>query len=149
TPNGTWSSLAGHFGVLRGPGDVNGDNYSDFLVATADPGPGNWLVYGSGSGPALTTIGGEAADYFLGDVNNDGYTDLAEPLGAYTCLCGDPFCFPKPCGGYFPPKPELFFGGSYLKDTYERLGSLGPVADTFFEAGDVDGDGFTDLIEGL
>src|SRR5262245_49411331 len=148
-PNGSWSPLAGHFGELRGPADVNGDNNSDFLVAAPGPSLGNWLVYGSGSGPALITLGGEAPAFFLGDVNNDGYTDMAQLSGSYTCECGDPFCIPKPCGGYFPPKPYLFLGGSSLKNANELLGSAGKFADHYSEAGDVDGDGFTDLIEGF
>ncbi|MBP8136562.1 MAG: FG-GAP repeat protein [Candidatus Eisenbacteria bacterium] len=73
-------------------GDVNGDGYSDLVDWLVDTGSGNrFLVQGGGPGGVMSVLldvtpgdllpGTDgAAAYFLGDVNGDGYDDLALDL---------------------------------------------------------------------
>ncbi|MGW0710948.1 FG-GAP and VCBS repeat-containing protein [Streptomyces sp. NPDC002643] len=94
-------------GYISGIADINGDGYGDIVTGQEwDPTEGNpsgaakggkvHIVYGTGSGPgkavAVTQNSGsvpdssESGDHFggelsLGDINGDGYADLA--VGAY------------------------------------------------------------------
>ena len=104
----SWSLLGpkvgGMFGyVVAAAGDVDGDGYDDFAVASPlfdnpDTDEGMvWVFYGSSSGPQATAWIGESNQngaYFgysingLGDVNADGYDDLIVGANYYNSLKG-------------------------------------------------------------
>ncbi len=103
--NADWTATDSTFEMffayqVRGIGDVNGDGYDDVLIGanrySANDQGAVFVYYGSatGLGPAGTTtnadwmaIGEQATAYFgygsdgVGDLNDDGYDDLA--VGAY------------------------------------------------------------------
>ena len=81
-----WSvpGVPGFGTIVAGAGDVNGDGYSDVVVARAS-GPNDnsasvWVFLGSASGLSLTpvqTLSGLVSSVAsAGDVNGDGYDDL-------------------------------------------------------------------------
>jgi hypothetical protein len=140
-------------------GDVNGDGYADLVVGArwADPGgrdrAGTASVYlGSASGvgatPARVLEGAAAEDGFgesvasAGDVNGDGYADL---------VVGAPYAAP---GGRFQAGTASVFLGSAsgVSATPARVLEGAAERDEFgssvASAGDVNGDGYADLVVG-
>ena len=158
-------------------GDVNGDGFDDLIIGApgADPngrsGAGeSFVIFGGSALPTtidltklgsagITMFGGypgsgfaaeESGSYVsrAGDVNGDGFDDL---------LVGAPlFGFSNSGHG----KTYVIFGGATLPNTID-LGSLGTAGVTIFSAGagdasgssvssagDVNGDGFDDLLVG-
>jgi len=136
-------------------GDVNGDNYDDVLVASEFCGTGDpnregraYLFLGSASGLATThawTLQGTGADESLGwsiasagDVNKDGYDDV---------IVGAPWASSHQGRAY------VFYGSaSGLKAVADWIAG-GTTNWTQFgasvaSAGDVNGDGFGDVIIG-
>lgn len=86
------------FGVSLAAGDMNGDSYADLLIGAQQAGASNtgkaYVFYGSASGvssandtSAGTIISGTSANGYLaqylatGDINGDGYSDIA--VGAF------------------------------------------------------------------
>ena len=146
------------FGIsVATAGDVNGDGYSDVIIgAQGDVGPvsnqeGRAFVYhGSTTGlattPAWTAECDQPAARFgasvstAGDVNRDGYTDVI--VGAYAYSNG----------GFDEGRVFVYHGsptglGTVIwtaegDDDYDRLGS------SVSTAGDVNADGFSDVIVG-
>jgi hypothetical protein len=150
---------AAHAGLGRrvaSAGDVNGDGYGDVLVGGSTGSVGTvYLFHGSANGiasggvaTAATQIvkgvnGGLGELASAGDVNGDGYADI---------LVGAPFYepFPSQAGSAF-----VFHGGANgissgtLSDADTRLQSTGTVfGESVRGAGDVNGDGFGDVIVG-
>jgi hypothetical protein len=142
------------FGLsVASAGDVNGDGYADVAVA-ADGYPnggarGRVYVYhgssdGLGSTPALTLTGETSSDRFgcsiasAGDVNGDGYADLV--VGAYGRLdnTGRVYVYHGSSGGLASTAAFTVTG----ENTYDRFGF------SVASAGDVNGDGYADLIVG-
>jgi hypothetical protein len=143
-------------------GDVNGDGYSDVIVGAPEydnglPDQGRAYLYlGSATGlpttPAWTWSPGQAgaecgaAVASAGDVNGDGYADV---------LVG--------CPGWdiegFPGagKVSIFHGsaaGLPMAPTTERTPTFNPGVDNAFgsavsTAGDVNGDGYADILVGM
>jgi hypothetical protein len=151
----TGEAAGDRFGSASTAGDVNGDGFSDFIVGAYDSDAGNIkagraYVYYGGPGadttPDLTFTGESAGDYFgrsvstAGDVNGDGFSDLI--VGAYLNDAGG-----TDAGGAY-----VYYGGPGA-DTIPDLTFIGEAAGDNFgrsvsTAGDVNGDGFSDLIVG-
>jgi len=136
---------------VSGAGDVDGDGFDDLIVGAlgADPNglssAGSAFVFSGATGSQLFRFDGQAANDALGfsvsgagDVDGDGFDDLivgalvADPNGLSGA--GSAFVFSGGTGG------QLFrFDGQAVND------ALGGAVSG---AGDVDGDGFDDLIVG-
>jgi hypothetical protein len=146
------NSVGASFGAaVASAGDVNGDGYSDFVVGAPKAGGGGQVrVYlGSSSGPTgtLTLTGDQPGAQFgasvagAGDVNGDGFADVL--VGAPSYGNGQPG----------EGRLALFLGAStgvtstaawhYEPDLADA--HLGTAAGT---AGDVNGDGYADVIIG-
>ena len=148
----------GNFGrSLAGAGDVNQDGFADVIVGALleDPGKsaedvGRAYVFSGHDGHVLFALGSleeVAAGYFgwsvsaAGDINQDGFADVA--VGA---IGGGPASGPRDSGRAF-----VFSGrdGSRLFELVsphpEFLGSFGQSVSA---AGDVNQDGFADVIVG-
>ena len=152
TRNGT--SLNPRFGAsVLGEGDVNGDGYSDFVISST----GNMtnssyyskveVWWGGPSGPAATAdeskssnVQGKLFGYSLAwsDVNGDGFDDLA---------IGEPY---NVTSGYQSGKVWLFYGtssGLTPSTAWSLIGGNSDLAGLeIADAGDVDEDGYDDLL---
>ena len=143
------------FGIsVASVGDVNGDGYDDFVVGAhfypSEGGRGRaYLFFG---GPAIDTVAdlvipnptGDNVAWFgisvasAGDFNGDGYPDII--IGA------------RNAG--FPGKAYIFYGGPSLHATPdvtltgETTGSNTWFGNSVASIGDVNGDGFDDVIVG-
>ncbi len=142
---------------VAGAGDVNGDGYADVIVGAhfydngqIDEGAA-FVYHGSASGVnpvAATTLENNQADARLGysvagagDVNGDGYADVI--VGAYLYDNGQTnegvaFVYPGSAGGVSPTAATTVESNQ----AYAGLGAA--VAG----AGDVNGDGYADVIVG-
>jgi hypothetical protein len=152
------NQASAHLGYAVAPaGDVNGDGYGDFVVGlrsydAGETNEGRVLVYhggpdGPATSPAWMADGGQVFAFLgssatsAGDVNGDGYSDL---------LVGAPSW-----DGTFQNEGKVALwlggpGGLATEPAWEREG--GQANATFGTsvafAGDVDGDGFPDLLVG-
>jgi hypothetical protein len=141
----TGQAAGDNFGThLTGPGDVNGDGYADMVVSAyrnnaGGQGAGRVYLYWGGpnvdavpdfqiTGPAAGARFGSVA---LLDLNGDGFDDLfvASSLVEGRRVFG-------------------FFGGAALRDTADLSLAGSDHAGVVAAAGDVNGDGFEDLIVG-
>lgn len=141
---------------VSGAGDVNGDGYDDLIVgAIGDDNngtdSGSARVFSGADGSILYTFNGGTyplneqilGDRFgesvgsAGDVNSDGYDDVIVGAGL-----DDP-------NGIWSGSAQIFSGldGSALY-TIKGDGSLDLFGSSVSDAGDVNGDGHTDLIIG-
>jgi hypothetical protein len=155
TPDGSTGVFGGS---LAGVGDVNNDEFDDFVICdflrTSNAGI-CYLIYGGnnlqstvmsnlGDG-GIKIVGSTANQQFghavrrAGDINNDGFADFLIGTGASTNL-------------------YLFYGGSSLTDSTATLGSFSGVIfpntkpgefRVYDSAGDFNNDGFDDLIISL
>ncbi len=146
-------------------GDVNGDGYSDVIVGAYgydgdQVAEGRAFVYhgsavGVGAAPAWTAESNQSASQFgisvssAGDVNGDGYSDIVVGAPGYQT------------GGVSTGSAFIWLGGSSglgangsplnadWNDNGAQLGVQGmSFGDAVACAGDVDGDGFSDVIIG-
>ncbi len=149
----------GVFGVsVADAGDVNGDGFSDVIVG--DPGDLEWINYqlfgkafiffggpGMDNVPDITMYGEHWRSNFgfsvspAGDFNGDGFDDV---------FVGSPFWGES--GSYDVGKTYVFYGGRNM-DNIPDVTMTGYVPNNMFgytasTAGDVNNDGYSDVIVG-
>ncbi len=152
TPDQSFYSTLGSFGAAVAPaGDVNGDGYHDLLVGVPDAADGRVHVYlGSPTGLqaspawqyahndpgfALARFGSSVAP--AGDVNGDGYDDIIIGADFSGDGAGAAFVFLGGVGGLSPAVNWSLSGGAGHRFGISVSG-----------AGDVNGDGYDDVIIG-
>jgi len=153
-PTGAAASDLFGFSVA-GAGDVNGDGFADLIVGAFanDAGGANagraYVYYGGPAGDAtadLTLTGAAAGDEIgvsvagAGDVNGDGFADLI--VGALGNNAGGPIA----------GRAYVYYGGPAADAVADLTLTRAAAGDNFGQsvagAGDVNGDGFADLIVG-
>ncbi|MEZ4393105.1 MAG: FG-GAP-like repeat-containing protein [Polyangiales bacterium] len=140
--------------ALSSAGDVNGDGFADLVVGAPFAPPsqsGRVLIYLGGTAlanaPALTLAGPQVNAQFgrnvsiVGDLNGDGFDDV---------VVSTPFF--RGASGVNAGKAWVFFGGSPMNDQPDVELEYTNAGDQFgfsaAGAGDVNGDGFLDVIVG-
>ncbi|MGD0678202.1 MAG: FG-GAP-like repeat-containing protein [Polyangiaceae bacterium] len=151
-PNNTTGDSFGQ--SVAGAGDVNGDGYADLMVGAPlkSNGAGRAYVYfgtalGLSLSPAFTLDdpNGSADDYFgtalasAGDVNGDGYADLIVAANGVANGSGSAYLYLGAAGLAIGSPIELSDPG-HTPDDY--------FATSVSSAGDINGDGYADLIIG-
>ncbi|MBL0108083.1 MAG: FG-GAP repeat protein [Ignavibacteria bacterium] len=152
----TGAAVSDNFGTsVSSAGDVNGDGYSDVIVGANfnDAGGTNagraYIYFGGSSMNNVADInltGAAASDNFgtsvstAGDVNGDGFSDVI--VGASS----------NDAGGTNAGRAYVYFGGSSMNDIADVLLTGEAASDglgiSVATAGDVNGDGYSDLIVG-
>ncbi len=144
--------------MVSNAGDINGDGYSDVIVGAPfyTNGQSNegkiYIFHGSSSGLSVSpdceiegNITSQLFGYFVstaGDVNGDGYSDVIIGAPGYTNGESDEG---RAYLYYGSPDGLITTPAWYTKELNVNCASLGFSVST---AGDVDGDGFSDLIVG-
>jgi hypothetical protein len=161
-----WTGLGTTDGEIFGTsvataGDVNGDSFADIIVGAPIFTNGHntegraYAFYGSASGLptsadwtfesdlAMCQLGWNVAT--AGDINNDGFDDV---------LVSSEYCSPTPLEETREGRVYLFLGStSGLSPTYDWMAEGLPGSDESFgwsiaSAGDINGDGFDDVVIG-
>ena len=152
--NGSDITLTGEasgnaFGIsVSSAGDVNADGYSDVIVGASgfSSNTGKAYIYSGGESmvntPVITMTGESANNYFgasvssAGDINGDGFSDVI--VGSYG-------------NNSNTGKAYIYFGGQILNnspDVTMKGEAVSKFGTAVSSAGDINGDGFSDLIAG-
>ncbi len=136
-------------GLLASAGDVNGDGFGDVAIGKTTAAGSVFVLHGSADGIPLAPLGelpglvGEAlfgdSVAAAGDVNGDGYGDLV--VGAYGAgplNSGSASVFHGSINGLAPMPARILEGQGWMAEFGRSVAG----------AGDIDGDGFDDLIIG-
>jgi hypothetical protein len=158
-----WSAEGDHAHASFGSsvataGDVNGDGYDDVIIgapqySNGQPGEGRAYVFlgsagGLGASPAWAPEGDQADAGFgftaktAGDVNGDGYSDVIVGAPGYSI---DPQYYQGRAFLYLGSPDGLGTSAAWTVDGILTEESFGYAAGT---AGDVNGDGYSDIIVG-
>ncbi|MDP3220137.1 MAG: FG-GAP-like repeat-containing protein, partial [Deltaproteobacteria bacterium] len=144
-------SVGDRFGIsLASAGDVNGDGYADLVVGTENSRGQAYVFLGGAGGlaaaPATTLNGSDGLNTAFGrsvagagDVNGDGYADLV--VGAYgeMASAGRAYIYLGSIGGISTTPTSTLLGPD---------GASGAFGWSVASAGDIDGDGYADLVIG-
>ncbi len=140
----TGDGTVNFFGIsVSTAGDVNGDGYADVIVGSSSSSTGKCYIFFGGVSMnnavdvTMSNIGnfGESVSD-AGDVNGDGFDDVIVGAWADNSLTG---------------KSYIFYGGSTMNNTADVIMSEDPsnvFGWSVSTAGDVNGDGFSDVIVG-
>lgn len=156
SPQRTWtgSGASAFFGqAVAGIGDFDGDGYGDVAIGAFNSGSGGQAFVirgeaaGGGAAPSWTYNGSAPGSAFgssvsaAGDVDGDGFGDLlvGEVFGDEPSLidCGHAYVF---AGGASPSSTPIA--------TFAGAASLDNLGHSVAGGGDVNGDGFGDLVIG-
>ena len=139
---------------VSGNGDSNGDGYSDVICGapTNDAGgsnSGSVYVYFGGAAPDNTsdiTLPGFSGEYFgnsvslQGDLNGDGYSDILAGAPSNSAIFFE--------GG----RTYVYYGGNTVDNIRDAMflgeNSGDNLGSSVSYAGDVNGDGYTDILSG-
>jgi hypothetical protein len=155
---GEGNSIGVNFGnSVAGAGDVNGDGYSDLIVGAPNHVSGGnvvgivYVFHGSASGlgntAAWSVAGTQASSFFgtavsgAGDVNGDGFSDVA--IGAYGFDNGQ-----TDEGRVYVYHGSAAGLGTTAAWTNESNSASAHYGKAVASAGDVNGDGYSDLVLG-
>ncbi len=139
-------------GSIASAGDVNGDGYSDVIVGSVGVSGGAGAAYiflGSASGlsasPATTLNGITALDSFgisvssAGDINGDGFSDVIIGAKGVSSHTGAAYIYLGSASGISSSATPAVLNGISANDNFGT---------SVANAGDLDGDGFSDIIIG-
>ena len=144
---GAWSEV-GYLNVGRVLNDINGDGYADVVAQSNDRtiSASGFEIYPGGASPAAAapvhlagppsgTVPSYVAPVFVGDVNGDGFGDfLCRSYDSFTSMT----------------TALVFLGGANLSalSSVSLVGSaLSNHLNSFADAGDFNGDGFSDIVQ--
>jgi len=150
TPDLVWTGGSGRYlGMgVAGAGDVNGDGFPDVLISENAADSKVFVHFGGpnmDTTPDVILAGETSSDYFgagshmvagVGDVNGDGYADVAVGATAY--------------GTFNAGRAYVFYGGPAMDATPDLIftaeGSDDQMGTVVAGAGDVNGDGYADVL---
>ncbi len=140
-----------YFGIsVSSAGDVNGDGYADFIVGAPQRNSSFGAVYvylgssGTISTSPVTTLNGTASGSFgvsvacAGDVNGDGYSDIIIGANTLNTATGAIYLYQGSSTGI----------STTASQTINGLAISTAFGISVVSAGDVNGDGYSDIIIG-